>query len=90
MMTSWNETKQIEAHLLGTADTGSALVFEARLMLDNELADKVIWQQKAYDTIQQYGRRQLKKEIELIHQTLFTQREHIGFSQKIRRLFSKQ
>ncbi|MDB5030335.1 hypothetical protein [Mucilaginibacter sp.] len=90
MMTSWNETRQIEAHLFDIADTGSMLVFEARLMLDNNLADKVIWQQKAYDTIQQYGRRQLKKEIETIHQKLFTQPEHLSFSQKIRRLFSKQ
>jgi hypothetical protein len=90
MMTSWNETKQIEAHLLGTANNGEALLFEAKLMLDNNLADKVIWQQKAYDTIQQFGRRQLKKEIETIHQKLFTQPEHISFAQKIRRLFSKQ
>jgi hypothetical protein len=90
MMTSWNETKQIEAHILGTANTGDALVFEAKLMLDNTLADKVIWQQKAYDAIQQYGRRQLKKEIEQVHQQLFTQPEHISFAQKIRQLFSKQ
>jgi hypothetical protein len=90
MTTSWNETKQIEAHLQGTATTGDALVFEAKLMLDNTLADKVIWQQKAYDAIQQYGRRQLKKEIEQVHGQLFTQRGHSSFAQKIRRLFTKQ
>jgi hypothetical protein len=90
MTTSWNETQQIEAHIMGTAQTGDALLFEAKLMLDNDLADKVIWQQKAYHTIQQFGRRQLKKEIELIHHNLFTQPEHSSFSQKIRRLFSKQ
>jgi hypothetical protein len=90
MMTSWNETKQIEAHLLGTANTGDALVFEAKLMLDNDLTDKVIWQQKTYDIIQQFGRRQLKKEIEIIHHTLFTQPGHISFARRIRLLFSKQ
>ncbi len=90
MTTSWNETKQIEAHLLGTADIGDALLFEAKLMLDNDLADKLIWQQKAYATIQQFGRRQLKKEIEQVHQQLFTQPVHISFAEKIRRLFSKQ
>jgi hypothetical protein len=90
MMTSWNETKQIEAHLFGTADTGSALVFEARLVLDNTLADKMTWQQKAYNTIQQYGRRQLKKEIERVHQQLFTYPEHKSFSRQIRLFFSKQ
>jgi hypothetical protein len=90
MTTSWNETKQIEAHLLGTANTGYALLFEAKLMLDNDLADKLIWQQKAYTTIQQFGRRQLKKEIEQVHQQLFTHTAHISFADKIRRLFSKQ
>jgi hypothetical protein len=90
MTTSWNETKQIEAHILGTASTGDALLFEAKLMLDNDLADKVMWQQKAYATIQQFGRRQLKKEIEQVHQQLFTQAAHVSFADKIRRLFSKQ
>jgi hypothetical protein len=90
MTTSWNETKQIEAHILGTAGTGDALLFEAKLMLDNELADKLIWQQKAYATIQQFGRRQLKKEIEQVHQQLFTHAAHVSFAEKIRRLFSKQ
>jgi hypothetical protein len=27
MTTSWNETKQIEAHILGTANTGDAFAF---------------------------------------------------------------
>jgi hypothetical protein len=90
MTTLWNETRQIEAHILGTANTGDALLFEAKLMLDNDLADKLIWQQKAYATIQQFGRRQLKKEIEQVHQQLFTQAAHISFADRIRRLFSKQ
>jgi hypothetical protein len=89
MMTSWNETRQIEAHIFGTTDTGSALVFEARLILEPELADKFFWQQKTYKAIQQYSRRQLKKEIEAVHQQLFTQPKHLSFSQKIRLLFSK-
>jgi hypothetical protein len=90
MMTSWNETQQIEAHLLGTAHPGDALLFEAKLMLDNDLGDKVVWQQKVYATIQQFGRRQLKAEIEQVHNQLFTQQQHNSFSHKIRQLFSKQ
>lgn len=90
MTTSWNETQQIEVHLQGTAQPGDALVFEAKLLLDNDLADKVIWQQKTYAAIQQFGRRQLKKEIEIAHQQLFTEPQHSSFSHKIRRLFSKQ
>lgn len=90
MTTSWNETQQIEAVLMGTAQPGDALLFEAKLMLDHELADKVMWQQKTYAVIKQYSRRQLRAEIEAVHQQLFTQPEHSSFSQKIRQLFSKR
>lgn len=90
MTTSWNETQQIEAVLLGTAKPGDALLFEAKLILDNELADKLVWQQKTYAIVKQYSRRQLRAEIEAVHQQLFTKPEHSSFSQKIRQFFSKR
>jgi hypothetical protein len=89
MKTSWSETEQIEAHLFGTADTGNRLLFEANRLLNANLADKITWQQKTYAIINNYGRLQLKKEIEAVHQQLFTQREHLSFSQRIRQLFVK-
>jgi hypothetical protein len=90
MMTSWNETEQIELHLTGQHDTGSALVFEAQMLLDPELCDKVLWQKKTHGIIQTYSRRQLRKEIDAVHQKLFTQPEHTSFRQKIRRLFTNK
>lgn len=89
MKTSWNETQQIDEHLSGSMNTGDALVFEAKLLLEPELGSKVLWQQKTHAIITQFGRRQLKNEIETIHQKLFTSPEHRSFSQKIRRLFTK-
>ncbi len=90
MMTSWNETEQIEAHLLDQHDTGNVLVFEAHRLIDPELNDNLLWQQKTYTLIQTYSRRQLKREIEAVHQKLFTQPQHLNFSQKIRRLFTSK
>jgi len=89
MTTSWNETQQIEAIIMGTASPDETLLFEARLMLDNQFAEKVMWQNKAYHIVKQYGRMKLKAEIETVHQQLFTRPQHMGFSQKIRQLFSK-
>lgn len=89
MTTSWNETQQIEAVLMGAAKSGDALLFEAKLILDNELAEKVIWQQKTYAAVKQYSRWQLKAEIEAVHEQLFTKAENQSFSQKIRQLFSR-
>ena len=90
MRTSWIETEQIEAHLLQLSDTGDALVFEARMLLDPELMDNVLWQQKACQMVRVYGRDQLKQEIESVHQQLFKDEQHQSFRQKIMRLFTKK
>ena len=90
MRISLIETGQIEAHLLNLTDPGDSLVFEARLLLDAELKEKLAWQEKTYNVVRIYGRDQLKKEIENVHQKLFTQPEYTSFSQKIRRLFTNR
>jgi len=90
MRTSLIETEQIEAYLLMSADPGDSLVFEAKLLLDDSLPEKVQWQQKAYEMIRLYSREQLKLDMESAHQKLFSQPEHAGFRQKIKRLFLKR
>lgn len=90
MPTSWNDTVQIEKYLGNNLHNGNALVFEARLLLQPELADKMQWQQKTYTLIQNYGRMQLRQEIEMVHQQLFTDTKFRRFSQKIKALFKKQ
>ena len=88
MPTSWNNALQIEQYLHNNLDHGDALVFEARLLLQPELADDMQWQQKTYTLIQSYSRSQLKQEIEMVHQQLFTHAKHKRFSEKIRALFN--
>ncbi|MEO6631611.1 MAG: hypothetical protein ABIN13_07820 [Mucilaginibacter sp.] len=90
MRTSLIETEQIEAHLLHLSAPGDALVFEAKLLLDDELNDKLQWQKIAYNKIKLYSRNQLKQEIEAVHQSLFNQARHKSFSEKIRQIFSKR
>lgn len=89
MTTSLNETAQIDAHLLQLSDTGDALVFEARMLLEPALREKVQWQLKTYELISLYGRGQLKQEIEAVHQKLFSEPQHQSFRRKILRLFIK-
>ena len=87
MPTSWNDTVEIEKYLGKNRSNGDALLFEARLILEPGLADKLEWQQKTYTLIKSYGRMNLKQEINLVHEQLFTQIEHTSFSQKIKALF---
>jgi len=84
------ETGLIEEHLMQQSEPGDSLVFEARLLLEPELHEKMQWQQETYRMVKLYGRDQLKQEIEAVHQKLFTQAEHLSFSQKIRRLFTNR
>jgi hypothetical protein len=72
------------------SEPGDALVFEARLLLEPELHDKMLWQQKTYSIVRQYGRDQLREEIDSVHQKLFNEARHQSFRQKIMRLFSKK
>ena len=87
MPTSWNDTLEIEKYLGKNRSNGDALLFEARLILEPGLVDKMEWQQKTYTLIKNYGRQQLKQEIELVHEQLLNQKAHTSFSQKIKALF---
>lgn len=83
-----NEIRQIDDYLFKYAGEADTLLFEARLILQPELREKLHWQQKVYELVGQYGRRQLKAEIEAVHQQLFNAPEHRSFAQKIRAFFS--
>lgn len=87
MRTSLNKLQEIEGFVLQSADITDRLVFEARMIVDPTLIPEVTLQKEAYALIQQYGRRQLKAELEEVHQALFTQPAHQRFRQKIMALF---
>jgi hypothetical protein len=88
MRTSLNDIQQIDDYLLKYAGEADMLVFEARLILQPALRENLLWQQRTYDIIRQYSRRQLKAEIAAVHQQLFTESEHIPFRRKIMAFFS--
>ena len=89
MKTSWKETKQLEDHLFRQISPEEALVLEARLVLNPDLQKRMHWQQKTYSLIRQYGRQQLRHEIQAVQHRLFHRPEHRSFRQTIRQLFSK-
>jgi DNA-binding transcriptional regulator YbjK len=87
MRTSLNNIAQTEAYLLKKANPASSLLFEAKMLLDRDLQTRVSQQQRVYSLVQQYGRKQVKAEIETVHQQLFNQPEHLSFRQKIALFF---
>ena len=89
MRTSLNDIQKIDDYLLRYAGEADRALFEARLILQPALRESLLWQQKTYAIVRQYSRRQLKAEIETVHQHLFTEPEHIPFRRKIMALFSR-
>lgn len=89
MRTSLNEIKAIEDQLFNYSDPAGGLLFQARMILNADLRQNVALQQSAYQAVQQYGRKNLKAEIEAVHQKLMNEPQHCGFIQKLMRLFGK-
>ena len=87
MRTLLTEIQQIDQHVQGTAQPDDALLFEAKLLLDAELSQKVEWHKQTLGLVQQYGRKNLVGMIRNVHTQLFTLPQHQNFRQKILRLF---
>jgi len=90
MPTSQNKIQQTEAYLLQQINAADAALFEARLILQPDLQQDIIWQQRVYNVVKLYGRRKLKADIEAAHRQLFTAPQHKTFRQKIFSLFNRQ
>lgn len=88
MRTSLNEIKKIEDYLHKKTDLADRLLFEANMVLNKDLNEKVEMQKEVCQLVNIYGRKRLKVELEAIHHQLFNDQEHISFRNSILRLFS--
>jgi hypothetical protein len=87
MRTLLNKLQEIEFFVLRQNAPAENLVFEARMIVNQDLRTEVSLQKDAYALINQYGRRQMKAQLAAVHQQLFTQPKHQRFRQKIMALF---
>ncbi len=83
MKTSWNDLRLMEACLTGQATAADRALMEARMLVQPQLREEMYWQKETYDIIREYGRQQLRREIEQVHQALFTHPQHRSFREKI-------
>lgn len=87
MKTSWPDVRHIDDYLHGHLSDTDATVFEACLILDPALAQKVKEQQAVYRYITLYGRKTLKAELENTFRHMQAEPEHRSLFQKIHGLF---
>jgi hypothetical protein len=82
-----SETQQLEHYLLGLCDPEEKLLIDAQLLLHKDLREKIQWQQQTYKLVRDYGRKQLRAEIDAVHHMLFTEKKFESFRQKISSIF---
>ncbi|MEQ9306518.1 MAG: hypothetical protein RJQ14_21575 [Marinoscillum sp.] len=87
MRTSLHELDIIEQALL-MKKPEYKLLLKAKQQLDPSIAEHVNWQKISYQVIVQFGRTQLKKDIQLVDQELFSHKKHKSFRAHIRSFFS--
>ena len=87
MRTSLNNIKEVDDHLLGLSAPQDNLLFEVKMIINPELSANVFWHKQTLNLVQQYGREQLRADIEAVHNKLFTLPEHQSFRQTILRFF---
>ena len=88
MKTSWKKMKRWDEYLRERISPEEALIVEAELLLNPDLQETLRWQQRTYALVRQYGRQQLRREIQAAQHQLFHRPEHRRFQRMIRRLFS--
>ncbi|WP_157447003.1 hypothetical protein [Cytophaga aurantiaca] len=89
MRTSLNklfETEQFLNKQLGPEDE---LVFQARLLVEADLNEQMLWQQRTYSVVRAYGRMQLRDKLERMHNQFMTAPEHTSFRNNILQFFSR-
>ena len=88
MRTSLHEIKLIDDHIFNKATIEDKLVFDAMLILDPQLDEKIFWQKRTHAAVKQYARKKLKAEIDSVHRKLFSEPKHQSFRQRILSLFN--
>lgn len=89
MRTSLNNIKAIDDYISGNMATGDRLLFEANLILNNNLVNDMQYQQKTYTIIRLYSRQKIKDEIASVHNKFITAPQYKSLMQRITNLFKK-
>ncbi|WP_157499372.1 hypothetical protein [Flavobacterium beibuense] len=83
MKTSWNNTVMTDNYLNGECSGEAKVLFEARLLLEPDLKENLHWQKTTRAIVQQYGRQQLKAEVEQVAHHVFTAGKYVSFREKV-------
>ena len=85
MRNELNETRLINEYLFGQLNEEERRRFDARLLFDEMLAEKVDRQRSAHRLIRLFARKIQRRRLEAIHRTLLTEPE---FAHHLKNIFA--
>ena len=68
-------------------DSTEKLLWDAQILANPVLKEKVKWQQRVYDLIRISGRRHLKKELKQLHKERMQNPIYTSFQNRVKELF---
>ena len=84
-----NETQKIENYLFESLAPEDRLLTEATMLVNDELQQKIFFQQQVYDLVRERGRIHLRQEILKAEARLFTEKKFESFRLKIMNIFNR-
>ncbi len=84
-----NETQKIENYLCGAMAPEDVLFMQAELLVNDELQQKIFFQQQVYDLVRERGRIHLRQEILKAEARLFTEKKFENFRLRIMNIFNR-
>ena len=88
METSSTEIIETEKYLQDRLDHGRSLIFQARLLVDEELRRNALFHAMVHRLVKLYHRKQLKAEVAAAHRKLFHDNTKPDFRENILRIFN--
>ncbi|MEQ8245340.1 hypothetical protein [Fulvivirga sp.] len=88
MRISLIEIQEIDNYLLDQ-DPAQSLVVDARMLVNPQFKDKVLWQEAVHKLVKLHGREKLRSEIQLVERELLTAPKYMPFQERIRSIFKK-
>lgn len=87
MKTSLNKTVEIEKFLQGVMAPQDVVLFQAKLLVNEDLGKSTLFQRLVYRLVKLYGRKKAKATVEALHSRLFDDPRKASFRESILKNF---
>lgn len=88
MRTSLSEITETEKYLQGQLGPEDSLLFQVRLLVDGELRANTFFHKMVHRLVSLYRRKQLKGEVEAVHEKLFHNPAKADFRDRVMKNFN--